>query len=516
MMEPSNTSRNSSHVTAKTFLEPLDINTITPRRKRSADLDTMSLPKPKRARNEKGAEEELSKARPNKAAKREPTKIALNETPSQRLDVYVFGSGESGELGLGHLKRNGKLPTNVKRPRLNDLLDAKTMGIVQLDVGGMHTIALTYDNKIITWGVNDQGALGRDTNWNAPTKDADADSDSSEDDDEDSGLNPKESTPTATPGRSFPAGTKFVQVAASDSASFALTEDGQVYGWGTFRGAEGIVGFTKAETAAGNKVQRTPLLIHQLEGITSIAAGGNHAQALDKRGNVFIWGTGGQFQLGREVMEKYQLKALDPQQFGLPRNQIKNIACGSYHNFAVHKNGRVYAWGLNNFGQTGVAKGAGEGNAVIRRPTIIKSLTGHRIADIQGGNHHSIACTEDGTVLTWGRCDDGQAGISVEQIPETDKIFDDRGKPRILTKPSAVPSIHAISVAAGIDDSIALTENGEAYSWGFSAGYRTGQGTEDVIEKATKIENSAVKGKKLTFAGCGGQFTVLAGPAEGF
>jgi alpha-tubulin suppressor-like RCC1 family protein len=136
-MESLTISRNSSHVTTKKFLEPLDLNTLTPRRKRSADLDTMNHPKSKRARNEKGVDEELSKARPTKAAKRGQSKAALNETPSQRLDVYVFGSGESGELGLGHLKRNGKPPTNVKRPRLNDLLDAKTVGVVQLDVGGM-------------------------------------------------------------------------------------------------------------------------------------------------------------------------------------------------------------------------------------------------------------------------------------------------------------------------------------------------------------------------------------------
>jgi regulator of chromosome condensation len=50
-------------------------------------------------------------------------------------------------------------------------------------------------------------------------------------------------------------------------------------------------------------------------------------------------------------MEKYQVNALQPQQFGLPRNKINYIACGSYHNFAVHENGRVYAWGLNSYGQ---------------------------------------------------------------------------------------------------------------------------------------------------------------------
>jgi regulator of chromosome condensation len=94
-------------------------------------------------------------------------------------------------------------------------------------------------------------------------------------------------------------------------------------------------------------------------------------------------------------------------------------------------------------------------------------------------------------------------------------IFDEHGKPRILAKPTVVPNIRAVSVAAGIDDSITLSEQGKAYSWGFSANFRTGQGTEDVIKEATKIKNTAVKGKKLTFAGCGGQFTIVAAPAEG-
>jgi regulator of chromosome condensation len=157
----------------------------------------------------------------------------LNAPPTQRLDIYVFGSGGYGELGLGAEKRNGKKPKDVRRPRLNDLLDAQTVGVVQIAVGGMHCVALTYDNQIITWGVNDNGALGRDTTWEAPERDI-SDEDSEEDDD-DSGLNPKESTPTAISAASFDTGAVFVQVAATDSASFALTEEGTVYSWGTFR-----------------------------------------------------------------------------------------------------------------------------------------------------------------------------------------------------------------------------------------------------------------------------------------
>lgn len=95
----------------------------------------------------------------------------------------------------------------------------------------MHTVALTTDSRIATWGVNDNGALGRDTAWDGVMRNAGADSS----DEDDEMLNPHESTPTAIPGDCFAKGTKFVQVAAGDSCSFALTSTGIVYGWGTFR-----------------------------------------------------------------------------------------------------------------------------------------------------------------------------------------------------------------------------------------------------------------------------------------
>ena len=141
----------------------------------------------------------------------------------------MFGTGDNGELGLGHVIRNGKKPKGVFRPRLNDLLDAKTVGVVQIAVGGMHCAALTHDNKIYTWGVNDLGALGRDTK-----KDAKAEDEDSDDDDDDIDLNPKESTPAAIPSSYFPGDVKFTQLVASDSATFALTTTGSVYGWGAF------------------------------------------------------------------------------------------------------------------------------------------------------------------------------------------------------------------------------------------------------------------------------------------
>lgn len=359
----------------------------------------------------------------------------INEAPTQILDVYVFGEGTSGELGLGSKRVDGKKPIDVKRPRLNNNLSAAEVGVVQVSCGGMHAVALTHDNKILTWGVNDQGALGRDTTWNGGLRDMEDDSDS-DDDDEDSGVNPMESTPTAVSSHHFAPGTKFVQVVACDSATFALTEDGRVYGWGTFRSSDGILGFS--ETV---KVQSTPSLLPLLKGIKSLAAGSNHVLALDTKGNVAAWGCGQQNQLGRRIIERNKMSSLVPQGVGLPRGKIVKIACGSYHSFAIDKAGQVWGWGLNNFGEIGVESNAGEDDAVILRPAKITFLEDFTITDIDGGEHHSLACSGGGDLITWGRVDGYQVGFEFDKLTQENAIYDERGNARILFKPTVVPGM---------------------------------------------------------------------------
>lgn len=157
--------------------------------------------------------------------------------PTKKLDIFVFGEGSAGELGLGAKKYDGgKKPVDVKRPRLNHLLAALVIGVVQLAVGGMHCAAITHDNKIYTWGVNDQGALGREAKQEGKMKDLPkGDESDSDSDDEGEGLNPSEAEPRPVDPEHFPEGTKFAQIVASDSATFVVTDTGLVYGWGTFR-----------------------------------------------------------------------------------------------------------------------------------------------------------------------------------------------------------------------------------------------------------------------------------------
>lgn len=193
-----------------------------------AEKSATEEPDAKRAKTTKTAVQDDRKASTKTKEKPAPKKIVINYAPTARLNVYVFGEGSSGELGLGTAKN----AIDVKRPRLNAVLPAETVGVVHVTCGGMHVAALTDDGKVLTWGVNDQGALGRDTKWEGGLRDV-GESDNESDGGSDSGLNPYESTPTAI--TTFPEGTVVVKLSAGDSHTLALTDEGLVFGWGTFR-----------------------------------------------------------------------------------------------------------------------------------------------------------------------------------------------------------------------------------------------------------------------------------------
>jgi regulator of chromosome condensation len=178
------------------------------------------------------------------------------------------------------------------------------------------------------------------------------------------------------------------------------------------------------------------MLLPSLKNIKSLATGANHVLALDHKGVVVAWGCGQQNQLGRRIIERNKMTSLIPQGLGLPKNTITKIACGSYHSFALDKDGRVWAWGLNNFAETGIEEGAGADEAVILRPTIVESLANYAVTDIDGGVHHSLACTDKGELLTWGRVDGYQVGITFDNLETENIIYDERNNPRILVKPT--------------------------------------------------------------------------------
>ncbi|KAI1170767.1 regulator of chromosome condensation 1/beta-lactamase-inhibitor protein II, partial [Nemania sp. FL0916] len=376
-------------------------------------------------------------------------------------------------------------------PNLNFLISSRDVKVVQVSCGGMHMIALTKNNEILTWGVNDYGALGRNTHFELQ-----------EDDD----YNPLESTPGIVKTTHLGTDLTWSNVAACDNASFALTNDGRVYGWGTFRSKTGILGFN------GNSlIQRTPTQLPDLKDIRQIATGDNHVLALDGKGKVFSWGDGEKSQLARRCINvEIGLRPTSIGKLPMRGAKISKVSCGAWHNFAIDQHGRVYGWGNNVYSQLGIPEHAGENGASELKPRLIESLRGHKIVNIAGGSHHSVACTDKGELLTWGRIDGFQVGFKHDTFTRHNAIFDYHDKPRILGVPRVQPNVPPIkSVSAGADHSLALTPDGKAYSWGYNDSGRTGQGHQDIVEVPTLIDCRAVRDRKLNFIGAGGDFSVV-------
>ena len=176
---------------------------------------------------------------------------------------------------------------------------------------------------------------------------------------------------------------------------------------------------------------------------------------------------------------------------------------------------------MNSFGETGIMDKVGQENVdvVVPLPTKVESLLAHKIIKISGGAHHSLAINEKGECLVWGRFDGKQTGLDASAIPEGNLLNDDRGRPRVLTVPTAVPGIgHITHVAAGPDHSLVVNDTGKAYAWGFSVNYQTGVGTDDDVATPKLVNHGSTKNAKFNWAGAGGQFSMfaskVAAPAE--
>lgn len=171
---------------------------------------------------------------------------------------------------------------------------------------------------------------------------------------------------------------------------------------------------------------------------------------------------------------------------------------------------------MNNFCQLGVEnEGADDDDAAILKPTLVESLANYEVEAIYGGEHHTLARTTDGQLLSFGRLDSNQTGVPHIDFTEENCIFDYRGHPRVLSVPTAVNIPGQVAfAAAGTDSSLAVTVNGKAYGWGFNTNYQCGVGKADEVETPVLIDNSVVRDEHISWAGAGGQFGMLASFAD--
>jgi len=183
-----------------------------------------------------------------------------------------------------------------------------------------------------------------------------------------------------------------IAVAAGGEQSLALKSDGTVWAWG--RNDVGQLGDgTTAE-------RHTPVQVHTLNGVTAIAAGQAHNLALKSDGTVWAWGGNDAGQLGDGTTTTPRPSPVQVHNL----NGVTCVAAGDNHSLARKSDGTVWAWGGNGDGQLG------DGNPTSFRPSPVQVHNLSGVTAVAGGAEYSLALKSDGTVWAWGADDLGQLG----------------------------------------------------------------------------------------------------------
>ncbi|KAF3628305.1 hypothetical protein FXO37_29415 [Capsicum annuum] len=384
---------------------------------------------------------------------------------STKTTVMGFGDGSHGALGLpGSIIGMGSdayEPTPI--PGLPP-------DVVSIAAGHFHSLAVTSEGDVWSWGRNNEGQLGRHPlslreAWNEPKRVE--------------GLNKVR-----------------VQAAfASGVISAAVGDDGSLWVWGSSK--RGQLGLGKGITHAAlpSKIETLPG-----EEIVKVSLGWGHALALGKNGSLFGWGYYADGRIGKigreleisplesnstklrsreefsaiEAAEKSVMEAIEKEKDmpiiwepgsieELDELKVADVACGLDHSLVLCRDGTLFSGGSNVYGQLGRAnKDLGMQPVDIElHPLSIASGLGHSLAVC---NDPSSEPTGDATsVVSWGWNQSSQLGREgPDNIPNVVEGLADKTP---------------VSVSAGRAHSLALTAKKEVWSWGSGRNGRLGLGS---------------------------------------
>lgn len=229
--------------------------------------------------------------------------------------LVLFGSNSLGQLGLGTHALKAGLPPLVQ-PERHPWFEAvanqagsstSEWSIEAAACGSYHTLVLTKFGSILSWGVNELGAIGRNT-------EATPDGQSTEEL-ETQPLPVELSSPNFRPTR----------IACGDSFSLAVSDAGELRFWGSIRSSDGLLSATPNSKSRITKLP-SPIADAPREPVVAVATGCDHAILLTAEGHIYTFGNGQQGQLGRKVIERRKHHGLVPEKLALGR---KSIAIGA-------------------------------------------------------------------------------------------------------------------------------------------------------------------------------------------
>lgn len=348
-------------------------------------------------------------------------------TTTTTLEVWTWGRGEAGQLGLGresterspslleflpHAFRLAPMPGALPTNPGSSPQSAAQVGIAC----GLFHSCLWKNGELWLWGKGDGGRLG-------------------------TGSEASLYSPRLNPFLS-----RVHSVALGGLHSAAITESGDVltFGFGGF----GALGHGTYENVLEPKLVDGSAV--GMSSIVHIACGGAHTAAVSASGSVFTWGRDeGEGRLGYIPGPRYEDGTCVPEQVrGIP-DSTAAVACGGFFTMALTSAGQLWSWG----GNSNYELGTGDRRASWR-PRVVPEVESTRLTQVACGGYHSAALTEDGKVLTWGHGGHGQLGHGDLANTKTPKVVE------------ALEGQRAVSVACGGAWTTAVTESGDLYTWG--------------------------------------------------
>lgn len=271
--------------------------------------------------------------------------------------VYCWGGNDRGQLGLSPVTSD-----TLAHPR------ATSVGLsgpaTRIDIGQRSACALLASGGFACWGANDKLQLGRE-----------------------------ETAAILGPGPSQAPGLKIVRTAASNTTTYALTDDDKLAAWGALAGREGSL-----------DPDPTPAVIPTLDDVTDVSVGPTHACAI-AGGRVFCWGSSSKYALctglpSRETLPAHAALYTDayPQQVSVARNNT----C------ARLTDGTVQCCGDGSRGQLGAPLPDGGGSVAL---SFAKStnFTGYAV-QVVATSQTTCALLRHGEVDCWGGNQHGELG----------------------------------------------------------------------------------------------------------
>jgi hypothetical protein len=294
--------------------------------------------------------------------------------------IFCWGAGLQGQLGQGRLADSLE-PVAVER------LPGPAIGLA---AGRTHTCALINDGSVRCWGSNAQGQLGRATSG--------------------AGSVQQSLVPLLIPG--LPVGT--VALGAGADHTCAARSVGAPRCWGANAQGQAGNGTTDAVSTVA-LVQGIPGNVNVL----AVSGGVSHSCALTDDGDLFCWGSNGSGELGDGTVSAQPVTAAVKVQ----RNSDQVFtALGLGNQFScalreqvIQKRGTAVCWGSNANGQLGQDIAAVPGSSV---PLDVRTITPFDFISGAAGENHSCVLDDSDVIRCWGVNVDGQLGNGIPSARE--------------------------------------------------------------------------------------------------